>query len=135
MTIKVLKLCYWMRQQNHEILKHHQEKTLKYYKEITPRFNRPGVYLANHHCWFEMADGRAYEYREADFNRDLLYFTASELNHWQGEALKAIMEQKLATGRQKNLYFAWLSVTKQRNFDIVRKKRMKQLLNPSVNFS
>ena len=135
MTIKVLKLCQWMTQKPDGYLKHLQEKTLQYYKRIDTRFNRPGLYLSNHYCWFEMADGRAYEYRETDFRCDLFYFTATELNQWQGEALKAIVEQKLATGRQKNLYFVWLSVAKRRNLDIEHKKNMKRLLSASSNFS
>lgn len=80
--------------------------------ETHPVFNRPGIYKYGNLCWFETGNF-AYKYSPAQFDYQLSIFNISELNTNQYQALKSIVEQKLATNKQKEmmyLYQEWLKL-------------------------
>jgi len=98
-NLKVLPLEGWMLYTDEEDIK---ELNLK---EAVPIFKRPGYYLFNNFCWFELPSGKAYNYDVATFKFELSLYEVSKYNNKQIEALKEIINQKLATKKQKELYY------------------------------
>ena len=84
------------------------------YIQCDPRFNRPGIYLDGDFCWFE-ADGGAWLYDKAYFIYELELLNASSFNHRQVSALKAIVDQKLATKYQIKLLSRCIEIVDRRN--------------------
>lgn len=67
-NIKVLELPRWAKASSPMALKHRQ-MSLDNLEEITPRFNRDGVYKHNGKPWIEV-EGRAYYYDSFDYDME-----------------------------------------------------------------
>jgi hypothetical protein len=111
MKIKCLPLCRWMARADMRddcIAQDH-------YVEITPRIGRPGRYLQGRFEWFEINEGRAWECKKGYMALELCWFNAMEMNHKQAAALEAIVQEKLATKKQKQLLFYYRGALSIRN--------------------
>lgn len=94
--IKVLPLESWMEWDS-------VEDCLSLYPTTAPTFHRPGIYRTPTQCWFELVDGRAFEYPTADFDFALRLLEAERLTARQAAALQAVVAQRLATKAQRQL--------------------------------
>ena len=84
--------------------------------EIVPRIGKPGYYLYGRECWFENYAGRAYRDNPKLFNYNLRVLRASELNTKQWQALKTLVEERLATRTQKQLFADYLFAMQQKEY-------------------
>jgi hypothetical protein len=102
MRLKVLPLDRWMTKvyTNPEDFK----SCVHGMKKILPILNRDGIYKYGKLYWFESM-GVAYKYWSGMFDFTLNILHASELNERQAQALKDIVEQKLATRKQRELHY------------------------------
>jgi hypothetical protein len=100
MTIKVLKLDYWM-------LHDGEFDTLlgsARYPATDPVFNRNGIYLDKDRCWCEV-NGKAYQYDAKMFKYELRLLDVERYNVHDLAALRTICATKLATKDQRQLYW------------------------------
>jgi hypothetical protein len=101
--VKALPLEYWM------LREYSRDQCLPHYKECKPEIGIPGIYMVRNpgkkEAWFELEDGRAFEYRVEDFQYTLALLNAGEFNARQVEALQGIVAQGLATKKQKHLAY------------------------------
>lgn len=79
----------------------------KSYVPAPPVIGTPGIYLQRKICWFELRDGRAFNYEEEMFRYKLRILDAQKLNARQVSALRQVVEQKLATKKQRALLHDW----------------------------
>lgn len=126
MNIKRLNLDGWMKS------KHGFEDTIKYstahYVQIVPVIGKDGIYLKGKDCWFEV-NGVAYTSSKESFDYSFNILKVRELSKRQTEALKAIVDAKLATPEQKRMH--GFHVMHGNKFDINearRKKRFKEMV-------
>ena len=116
--LKVLQLDGWM---SSEFLRTDSiELDPTNYRKIEPIMQRDGVYLATdgslelESCWFEV-NGEAYTYPAEQFRYTLdILDTWQRYNHRQIDALKQIINQKLATKQQRILWWRWRDAQKIR---------------------
>ena len=94
-NVKRLQLQNWMSMDDPCLFEDHPE--------ILPIFRKPGYYLFGDICWFENLKGRAYMDKSVHFKYELFLLEASELNIHQMRALKEVVQQKLATHKQRVL--------------------------------
>lgn len=77
------------------------------YLAVTAKVQRPGLYLLSNasgtECWFELEDGRAFTYRQCDFEYTLELLNSEKINARQAAALREIVAQRLATKEQRAL--------------------------------
>ncbi len=97
MKIKCLPLDWWMTEP------WAREGTVADKDAVEPKFNRPGIYLIKDECWFETPDGLAYKYSATQFKYALELLHVRSLNYRQAAALHAVVDQKLATKKQRKL--------------------------------
>jgi rhodanese-related sulfurtransferase len=103
MNIKVLPLKFWMLD---DFLLDTCIKDSQFYHRLSkPIFGRPGIYLHGVKCWFETPNEEAYIYPIEKFKYDLDILEAFNINHRQLKALKDIMDQRLSTHKQRELYY------------------------------
>ena len=76
-----------------------------YHRLSKPIFGRPGIYLHGVKCWFETPNQEAYTYPIEKFKYDLGILEALHINHRQLKALKDIIDQRLSTRHQRELYY------------------------------
>ena len=74
------------------------------YPEISPVFNRDGIYLNGKECWVEIA-GRTFKYDAKQFKFDLDLLNAGEYDERARKALTEICKVKLATKAQMRLLY------------------------------
>lgn len=74
------------------------------YPEISPVFNRDGIYLNGKECWAEIA-GRAFKYDAKQFKFDLDLLNAGEYDERARKALTEMCKVKLATKAQMRLLY------------------------------
>lgn len=92
------------------------------YPAVVPKIHRAGIYFVRRaggspECWFELADGRAFEYSVESFVYELELLNASRLNARQGAALRELVAQRLATKEQLKLLHRY-----DENQDIARSR-------------
>ena len=101
-----LSLYPWMKRPSHveEVVSHQSEN----YWKIRPIFNRPGMYYdrRDNNAWFETPDGGAYWMPPEDFINKLKMLNVGELTQKQEDALKNIVDARLATSDQLGMYRA-----------------------------
>lgn len=102
MNLKRLELDPWM-------VSRFRDETVKYdhYTEITPIIGKPGRYLQGKMEWFECPDGRAWQCHKGFMQSEIDWLNAAELNQRQADALKAIVQEGLATKAQKKMLRDW----------------------------
>lgn len=102
MNIKVLPLKSWM--SNESVLEYciKDNGIQKLTKQI---FGRPGLYLYGAKCWFETPNGSAYTYAIGGFIQYLKLLETDRINQRQLKALKDIIDQRLSTPKQRELYY------------------------------
>jgi hypothetical protein len=94
-SVKVLPLHYWQKERTNSLFKNRIEETLARYKRVSPYYNRAGLYKLDGRSWFELADGRAYEYNSNDFDLECLILEFSEYDsYYLRDLLKAIRKFK-----------------------------------------
>jgi hypothetical protein len=100
MTIKCLELDGWM-----DPKKRGFADTVRMgpYTEIEPKLNVNGWFLQGNECWFEV-DGKAYSCPREMFDYNMNILNVRELSMLEVDALRQIVEAKLATPKQKKLY-------------------------------
>ncbi len=120
MNIKVLELNPWMKKTRG------REECLAdaYYQKSIPIFNRPGKYLQGDICWFELGDGRAFTYNREYFEYELGLLKSSELLQEEILALGLMINTKIITKKQKEIYSLYIQYTSLRNTDRWMKKRV-----------
>lgn len=99
MTTKVLPLERWMCDEDSLADCLDSDR----YAEVAPQFNRPGLYLSEGRCWFELATGKAYAYPVEYFEYSLALLDAQRLTVRQAAALEEMVKQRLATKVQRQL--------------------------------
>lgn len=106
MTIKALELQPWMEHDLNPLWRgsDHQLLGSKDYPEITPVFNRDGIYLKGNECWAEI-QGRAFKYDIKQFKFDLELLNADEHDEHARRALREICKVNLATKAQRRLLY------------------------------
>lgn len=107
MTTKVLKLEPWMANLDPEFDKPLIDQLI----EIEPVHYRNGYYLRGDDCWFER-NGKAFTMKRlaGSFKFNLELLEVERFNHRQIEALRVIIEARLATKKQKQIYWACLAL-------------------------
>lgn len=123
MNIKRLELDGWMKS------KRGFEQTINSgsYIQIDPKLNRNGWFLQGNACWFEI-NGSAYTCPRTMFDYTFKILEVCELSQLQTSALKAIVDAKLATPKQKELHaFHVLHGNRFNVNESRRKKRLKEL--------
>lgn len=131
MNIKVLPLKPWMKNQTALEFCIKDNGIQKLTKTI---FGRPGIYLHGVKCWFETANGSAYTYAIGKFIQDLKLLETDSINQRQFNALKGIVEQKLSTPKQRELYYYCQLATDLRKVERnVRKHTLKTIGKGKLN--
>ena len=114
--VKALPLEHWMRWD------FALDECLPNYKECKPEIGKPGIYMVRNpggkEAWFELEDGRAFDYRVEDFVLKLSLLNVGELNTRQVEALRTIVAQGLATKKQKRLAYLSYEVDDLRRIEL-----------------
>lgn len=73
------------------------------YLQIDPIVHRDGVFKRGKDCWFEIR-GQAFTYDSEMFDFEFGLLNVPSLSTSQFQALKMVVEQKLASVEQKKLY-------------------------------
>lgn len=125
MNIKRLNLEGWMKS------KLGFDFTIKHssanYTPIDPIIGKNGIYLKGKYCWFEI-DGKAYTSSKIDFKFTFDILKMRELSKKKVEALQAIVDAKIATKAQKDLYNLYSIYGTHFDLnDARRKKRLKEI--------
>lgn len=103
-NVKVLQLDWWMKSsfKSGELLE--DEYMAETYPEISPIFNREGVYTAIigwlSVCWFEIG-GRAFMYDRKTFEHDLKMLNVKPLRKIEYDAYKILRKAKLLSRKEK----------------------------------
>ena len=105
--VKVLQLDHWMISDFRD-----QEETLRRLKQIAPVLHRPGRYLqrtgrGEAFAWFELPDGRAFATEAQQFRFELQSLEVAELDQNKIEAIKHVVDQRVATAEQAETYEMW----------------------------
>ena len=106
-NLKRLDLDSWMDPVWEVWVEGRDELLEKSYVPVPPAIGIPGIYLQRKICWFELKDGRAFKFEEEMFRYKLGLLVAQELNDRQANALRQVVDQRLATKKQRNLLYAW----------------------------
>ena len=123
MNLKVLPLEWWMEESDGDFV--WCQSMRERYPQIEPVCFRDGYYLLGDECWFEH-NGRAFKALAGDFKYDLELLEAEQaLNHRHIAALKAVIDQRLATKSQKRLYWMALNAIQIRH---IRRQAAKALM-------
>jgi len=72
-------------------------------REIEPIMNRDGIFKRGKDCWFEVR-GQAFTYPLETFNFEFSLVNLPSLSLQQMTALKMVVDTKLATREQRELY-------------------------------
>lgn len=93
-------------------------------EQINPIFNRPGYYYKRKEniCWFENSEGKAFKYNIEEFKYTISLYDVEKYNNKQYNALKLIIEQKLATKEQKRLFYLITEVFNLKQIEYSSKK-------------
>lgn len=108
MSIKVLPLEFWM--EFEDWCEAYDESWPREARECLPRFNRPGWYFdrVNWKSWFERPSGASYSYPVKQFKEQLEQIEVAEIDRKTIEALKVVIDAKLATKEQRRIYSIWV---------------------------
>lgn len=105
MTLKVLPTEFWMEIDLDPDWRGASQTLGNYeYTEITPVFNREGIYLDGDKCWVEI-QGRAFKYSIEAFKFRLAVLDAEKYTDKQYKALQDICREGLATKEQYELKY------------------------------
>lgn len=129
--LKVLQLQNWMKPREPIRLSGRirdiREETLRHYRPWTEeKIGRAGVYQkGSRQTWFELEDGRAFEYRKEAFDFDLGLLAGKEIPKAERAALIAIAKTRFATRKQRKLahFISLADDDRRRTLDFFKRRK------------
>ncbi len=103
MNLKILQLDNWMKPQNEFFSDICNKELDECFKQINPILYRPGRYVFGDLCWFELDDGRAFNYEKSQFLYDLSLLEDLKLRNCEIVLLKQLNICKLISKQQLDM--------------------------------